>query len=544
MARLILTHPKRVRLSLDGFWHFLPVTKPTSKPPPARVYREQIAVPGAWESTFAHAHYRGFAWYHRSFEVPGDQSVSLRLVFEAVSHTGKVWFDGRYLGEHRGAHTEFAFTVEQVKPGRHEIAVLVDNTYGPHMPLFYPTQDIQLYGGLTRSVYAEVLPESPLTAVSAIPQKTVRGWVLDVRGVPRSATVALNEAIIGKGPGLHRVGNIELWSPEHPRLYTVRVSTSTDVWQERVGFRTIAVRGRQLLLNGKPLFLQGVNRHEFHPDFGSAVPATVHVRDIEILKKLGANFVRGSHYPNDPLFLDLCDEHGLLFWEELSHWQPRKCDFADPLFLALSLAQADEMVRQHRHHPSIILWGMCNELESEIPAARRVVRSMANRFRKLDPTRPVTFATNRVANDQCLDLVDVISLNIYPGWYVGGLEQTVEMTQRDIQTAVRRGGRKPIILSEFGGAALTGVRSFESRKWTEGYQADLVRRVIVTAQQSGLVSGVAIWQYCDVRTSADLWYGRPREYNNKGIVTMYREPKEAWHAVREQFRQPWKRVKP
>jgi beta-glucuronidase len=187
---------------------------------------------------------------------------------------------------------------------------------------------------------------------------------------------------------------------------------------------------------------------------------------------------------------------------------------------------------------------MCNELESEIPAARRVVRSMANRFRKLDPTRPVTFATNRVANDQCLDLVDVISLNIYPGWYVGGLEQTVEMTQRDIQTAVRRGGRKPIILSEFGGAALTGVRSFESRKWTEGYQADLVRRVIVTAQQSGLVSGVAIWQYCDVRTSADLWYGRPREYNNKGIVTMYREPKEAWHAVREQFRQPWKRVKP
>jgi beta-glucuronidase len=544
MSRVISNHPHRVRLSFDGLWQFLPSSKPAVKPPAARLYRQTLMVPGPWEASFEHSNHRGFGWYRHAFELPGNRPVSLRLVFEAISHTGKVWFDNRYLGDHYGAHTQFEFTVDAVKPGRHEIAVLVDNTFGPHNPLFKPTQDIFTYGGLTRTVYAEILPEQPLANPSAIPRKTPRGWALDVRDVPRHAVVTLDDNPVGIGPGLHPVGKVALWSPRSPRLYIVRVSTPTDLWQERVGFRTIDVRGRQLLLNGQPLFLQGVNRHEFHPDYGSSVPPMVHLRDIEILKKLGANFVRGSHYPNDAYFLDLCDEHGLLFWEELSHWQPNEEDFHNPLFLQRSLEQVDELVAQHQHHPSVILWGMANELFSKTPAARKLIRPLANRFRKLDPTRPVTFASNNVDADKCLDLVDVLSLNIYPGWYEGSLEQAEEVARRHIAAVARIGGRKPMILSEFGAAAITGARSFESRKWTEGYQADLLRKMITTAQQSGIVSGVAIWQYCDARTSATIWHGRPREYNNKGIVTMYREPKQSWHTVQELFRQPWKRVRP
>lgn len=544
MSRVISNHPRRVRLSFDDLWQFFPVSKPASKPPAPGQYRETVTVPGPWEANFEHSQHRGFGWYRRCFDLPGSQPVSLRLVFEAVSHTGKVWFDNLYLGEHYGAHTQFEFVVDAVEPGQHEIVVLADNTFGPHNPLFKPSQDVFTYGGLTRSVYAEVLPDRPLVHPRAVPRKTPRGWALDVRDVPRHAVVSLDGRSVGIGPGLHPVGQVDQWSPDNPRLYTVRVSTPTDLWQERVGFRTIAVRGRQLLLNGQPLYLQGVNRHEFHPDFGSSVPPMVHRRDIEILKKLGANFVRGSHYPNDPYFLDLCDEHGLLFWEELSHWQPYLDDFENPLFLQRSLEQVDEMVAQHQHHPSVILWGMCNELHSTVPAARKLIRPLAKRFRQLDPTRPVTFASNKVDADRCLDLVDVVSLNIYPGWYDGSLEQTEDVLRRHIDAVSRKAGRKPIILSEFGAAAITGARSFESRKWTEGYQADLLRRVILTAQQSGIVSGVAIWQYCDVRTSPAIWHGRPREYNNKGIVTMYREPKQAWHTVQDLFRQPWKRVRP
>ena len=517
-------------------WDFLPQTEPTAKPPRAVAYREQLAVPGVWESAFAHSNHRGFGWYRRAFNVPGAKPVALRLVFEAVSHTGKVWFDGKFLGKHYGAHTEFEFTLRDVNPGTHEIAVLVDNTFGPHNPLFSPRQDLYHYGGIPRPVYAEILPENPLVNVAALPRKTRTGWTLDLRHVPCGATVTLD----GREPDLRHV---ELWSPDNPRLYTVRVETATDVWQERIGFRTIETRGRQLLLNGKPLVLQGVNRHEFHPDFGPAVPATIHLRDIELLKQLGANFVRGSHYPNDPLFLDLCDEHGLLFWEELSHWQPNEAELQNRQFRQRSLEQVDEVVTQHRNHPSIILWGMCNELDSHVRAARPVIKELADRFHKLDPSRLVTYASYKVREDRCFDLVDVVSLNIYPGWYWGNLADTSKATAELIAIGAKRGGRKPMILSEFGAAGLDGIRSFESRRWTENYQAEVLRQVITTAQHSGIVSGVAIWQFCDVRTTPDCWHNKIREYNNKGLVTEFRQPKLAWHVVCDLFKKTWKPVR-
>jgi beta-glucuronidase len=535
MPRILPTYPNRSRIPLDGVWDFQPLHEPASRPP--RRFSDHLVVPGVWESAYRHSNHRGFGWYRRSFALPGRSPRNIRLVFEAVSHTGKVWFNGKFLGEHYGAHTEFDFNLTGVKPGNHEVAVLVDNTFGPHNPFFYSRQDLYMYGGIPRSVYVEILPEHSLANVAALPRKIRSGWNIQLRNVPRSARVTLD----GRPPDMKQV---ELWSPENPRLYTVRVETETDVWQERIGFRTIETRGRQLLLNSKPLILRGVNRHEFHPDFGPAVPATIHLRDIEVLKKLGANFVRGSHYPNDPLFLDLCDEHGILFWEELSHWQPKETDLKNPLFRQRSLEQLDEVVTQHQHHPCIILWGMCNELDSHVRAARPVIKELADRFRELDPTRPVTYASHKVEEDLCFDLVDVISLNIYPGWYWSSLEDTGKVTAELIAIGAKRGGRKPMILSEFGAAGIVGVRTFESRKWTEDYQAEVIRQIITTAQQSGKVSGVAIWQYCDVRTSPDVWHNRAREYNNKGIVTEFRQPKQAFYEAARLFRQPWRRCAP
>jgi beta-glucuronidase len=522
MHRLLNNHPNRPHIDLNGLWDFAPAAK---RP---RVFREQLPVPGVWETAFRHFRYRGQAWYRREFDVParGD----LRLYFGAVSQWARVWFDGQFIGEHQGAHTAFEFVVPDVSAGPHEVAVLVDNTFGPHNPLHYPKQDLYLWGGIPRSVFAEVLPARALTGVAVRPRKTKRGWTLEHRNVPRGAKVTLNGDL----------ADIEEWSPARPRLYTVRVEHGDDVWQERIGFRTIETRGRQLLLNGEPLILKGVNRHEFHPDFGPALPLTIQLRDLEILKQLGANFVRGAHYPNDPLFLDLCDEAGILFWDELSHWQPKEADFKNPRFLEMSLHQADEMVRQHESHPSVILWGMCNELASHVRAARPVLRQLTARFHQLDPTRPVTYASCKPREDVGLDLVDVVSFNIYPGWYWGKLADTAAATAELIRLNRQN---KPLILSEFGAAAMSGVKSIEARKWTENYQADLLRQVINTARTSGQVSGVALWQYCDVRVSEDRWWDRIREYNNKGIVSDRRDPKLGFYAVEELFRQPWKPVK-
>ena len=392
MISIIDHYPSRYRIDLGGLWDFSPAKHRTD------VFPEKQPVPGVWEATFRHFRHRGQGWYRRFFVVPRNSQV--RLYFGAASYLARVWIDGKLLGQHSGAHTAFEFTTP-LQAGTHELSVLVDNTFGPHNSLYTPSQDIFLFGGLPRGVFAELLPSRPLGNVAVLPRKTSRGWTLEMRNVPADAVVTLD----GKKPDLRQV---ELWSPDHPRLYTVRVETVDDVWQGRIGFRTIETRGRQLLLNGKPLILKGVNRHEFHPDFGSAVPLGIHLRDIELLKELGANFVRGSHYPNDPLFLDLCDENGILFWEELSHWQPKEADLQNPKFLEDSLRQLEEVVVQKQHHPSIILWGMCNELDGHVRAARPVIRKLAARFRKLDPTRPVTYATCRWDKDVCLDLVDEI----------------------------------------------------------------------------------------------------------------------------------------
>jgi beta-glucuronidase len=554
MDRRICVHPLRHRIDLAGLWDFLAEERPRTMPPPGRAYRERLPVPGVWETAFRHFRYKGFAWYRREFEVPAGRPAPLRLAFGAVSLTAEVWLDGRRLGAHHGAHTAFEFTIPSVGPGTHELAVRVGNAYGPDNPLFYPDQDIYLFGGIPRPVYAERLPDVWIADASAIPARDGRGWRLDVTvrlaragaacAWPAHARVRLDGAELGivrigrDGRGAARLdaGRAEAWSPERPRLYAVRVEAGPDAWQERIGFRTVAVRGRDILLNGEPLTLRGVNRHEFHPDFGPALPLTVHARDIELLHTLGANFVRGSHYPNDPLFLDLCDENGILFWDELSHWQPREEDFRSPLFLQRSLDQLDEMVAQHRHHPAVILWGMMNEAATYRPGARRVVRALAGQFRKLDPSRPVTFASCSPGGDRCLDLVDVVSVNTYPGWYWLGIDEAPKKMAEVVRLAARRGGNKPIIMSEFGGGAMDGVRSFESRKWTENYQADLLRRLIDAIRDTRRVCGVAIWQYCDVRTSADIAMKRIREYNNKGILTEHREPKLGFFAVQEAFR--------
>ncbi len=310
------------------------------------------------------------------------------------------------------------------------------------------------------------------------------------------------------------------------------LTAGADRVQERIGLRTIAVRGRRLLLNGRPLRLRGVNRHEFHPDSGPAVPPAVMLKDLAILRRMGATFVRGAHYPNDPLFLDLCDEAGLLFWDEVAHWAPGRAQLADPAFRAASLAQARAMVRQHRHHPSILCWGFLNEAHTDLPEARPVVRELAAACRRLDPTRPVTYASNRPWTDRCLDLVDIVSFNVYPGWYGGHREAVTAVALRPLLAVMRRRSRgKPVIISEFGAGAMDGVRSFEPRKWTEGYQAELLDALIAAWESAGFICGWAVWQFHDVRTSPELGLKRIREYNNKGVLTEWREPKLAWHHV-------------
>ncbi|CAN5345791.1 glycoside hydrolase family 2 protein [soil metagenome] len=515
--------------------------------------RHFLAVPGVWESSFEFFEYRGLGLYECHFILP--ESGDYRLIFGGVSHTATVRFDGMELGSHYGAHTSFEFLLEKVEPGSHRLQVLVDNRFGPQNPLTRARSDIYTYGGIVRSVNLEKLPnKARLDEVAVLPKREVEGWKValslsltgcesgryQLRCTLGDLEIARVSLEGGNWRGEIPIDAPELWSPETPYLHRFGIdlveresAVTVDRFQSQIGFRTIECRGDRILLNGQSLVLAGVNRHEFHPDFGPALPLTIHLRDLEILRLLGANFVRVSHYPSDPAFLDLCDQYGILVWEELSHWQPTEEEMSNPAFVDASLVELEEMVNRDRHHPCVVVWGMLNEAETDSSVAVPVVEKLTRKFRELDGTRLVAYASNR-ASDLCFGFVDVAARNLYPGWYGGRLESIGAAVREQIELIRKLAGNKPVILSEFGAAAGTGVRSFEARKWTEDYQARLLVSIIDTASSLG-VSGVCVWQFCDVRTSAEHGLDRYREYNNKGLVSEYRQPKLAFEAVRVAF---------
>jgi beta-glucuronidase len=299
------------------------------------------------------------------------------------------------------------------------------------------------------------------------------------------------------------------------------------------------VDGSRLLINGEPIRLLGFNRHEAHPQSGHTQPEALLVSDVQQLREIGCNFVRGSHYPQDVRFLDLCDEAGICVWQEAIGWQHTAEHLTDGAFVRAQLTNVEEMVDTSANRPSVILWGLLNESASHDPACRPAYERLLGRLRELDPTRPVTFASNHPYDDACLDLADVVSINRYPGWYFGGMEEVPEELDSisDHLDSVGQGD-KPLIISEIGAGAIPGWHDRHKARWTERYQAELLDAVVRHPfLYRDRACGLAIWLYNDFRTTEEVRsaLGRPRGFNDKGIVDEYRRPKLAYEKVRRQF---------
>ena len=315
---------------------------------------------------------------------------------------------------------------------------------------------------------------------------------------------------------------------------------------ERFGLRKIEIRGRSLLLNGKPLKLLGVNRHEHHPDFGYALPDAIHVNDLMLMKQCGCNFVRGSHYPQNQHFLDCCDEMGILVWEEGLAWGRKPSpNLLNPVFRESQRNNLTAMIQASFNHPSVILWGFLNECASTETESKPVYAELAALVKRLDPCRPVTFAVVQTRDHQVFEFADVISMNCYPGWYDTDDEEirTIDNIQPFLRDTIGyidslpETRDKPFIISEIGAAALPGFHDRFHARWTEEYQADYHQAVTEFVCGEDRVAGVALWMFCDARTGMQgRILRRPRGFNNKGIFDEYRRPKEAVAVVRKNFR--------
>lgn len=557
--RLVAQHRVRQVVSLDGTWTYRFPREGTVLAPERRAegVAVDLEVPGVWETTVTRIAYRGQAVACRALDVPRGGPALLR--FAGVSHTARVLVDGREVGNHHNAFTAFDCALPQLTAGAHELAVWISNEHGEISGLHIPN-DYYTYGGINRPAELHLLADPlHLQRVDATPVRAGGGWRAQcvARLGNLGATAASATLVVELAGGVHRAevsvppGGAEVaftldcpgaapWSPASPALAPLharleRAGAAFDDWNDRIGFRTVELRGQRILLNGEPTFLLGFNRHEDHFEYGCAIPVAAMRKDLEILRDLGCNAVRTSHYPNDERFLDLCDELGFLVWEE-NHARGQTVEaMRHPRFREQAYAVTDEMVRQHRNHAAIVIWGVMNECGSNHPDGRVMYEEQFALIKRLDPSRPHTFASCRHANDICQDLPDVIAWNLYPRWYHPCSPQ--EYLDEILGRYGAQIGDKPFIMSECGAGGIPGVRDPVRRaKWSEDRQADILVELVECYAWHPRLTGLFLWQFCDVRVDDSWAMARPNAVNDKGIVDGWRRPKLAYPLIRDLFR--------
>ena len=555
MVRLFQTHVIRTQTELDGMWEFTPVAE-TAVP---EKFEYTLPVPGCWEQHPSFLNYRGKGAYRRELLV--HKRGNLRLEFKGVSHTADVYFDGKLIAHHYNAFTPFSAVVKDVAEGSHELTVLADNSFSEKSALHLPN-DYYTYGGIIRPVVLEEVGDTYIDHVEFTPDCPQGKWNASIRVFVKN--VADHAASVHVSGNLEKqrldfpavrieagqtaevaqtfdFDGVEPWSGEHPKLYMLQMRLSAenepkavDDFIERVGFRTVRVEGRQVCVNGKPVFLKGFCRHEDFGLVGCAIPLQLMVKDIDLMQQMGVNSVRTSHYPNDERFLDLCDERGIFVWEEGHARGLTREQMLNPNFVPQSLDCIDEMIHNHFCHPSVIIWALLNECASD--SCRDIYERLIREIRSLDGSRPVSFATCKFFTDICLDLPDIVSINLYYGWYND--EDIAESFPKQLAYIEEHGGAgKPVIISEFGGAAVYGMRDPAHPRWSEERQADILDLCLSYYMNRPEIIGTYIWQYADCRvTNEGTWYmTRPGTRNNKGVVDLYRRPKLAFETVKQHY---------
>jgi beta-glucuronidase len=545
MPRRYRDHARRPVVDLAGAWDFvfLGGVDPASVDPTQLAFDDVMPVPGCFDATPKYAARRGVGAYRTRFELPPGcadpprQARRLRIEIDGAHHHSLTYVGGKLAGTHSGGFTRFHHDTElddSVADAPIELVILVDNAFSPRSPLHLEHFDWYHYGGLSRGVRVHVLGRtfidrlrvSTVDLQRRLVQLSIDYQTLDAGAsaplvVRANGRVVLEESCRLEAASGVLERRIELpeaqpWSPESPNLQLLDVQLAGDDRRERIGLRTVSVQDRTLLINGVPLRIAGVNRHEAHPHFGHAVPLAVQLGDLHWLERMGANFVRGSHYPQDSAFLDLCDERGICVWNEAIGWQHGPEQLTSPDFVAAQSAHIEEMMRMSENHPSVVCWGILNESASDQAACRPTYERLI------------------------VDLVDIVSVNTYPGWYFETVENIPTWLDQLLAQLRAAAPRAALLVSEIGAGAIYGWRDQNEQHWTEDYQSLVIERAVrhLLAPDTD-ACGVLIWHFADCRIgqNARAAMGRPRGYNNKGLLDEFRRPKLAFDTARRHFAQ-------
>jgi beta-glucuronidase len=513
-----------------------------------------LRVPGDWNTQKPELfYYEGSLWYRRKFDFsPREGGGHTFVRFGAANYRADVYLNGKKLGTHAGGFTPFTFdATKQLKTGSNSLVVRVDNKRSKE---FVPTlnTDWWNYGGLTRDVTLVYTPEKYIAdhriLLESEETKMISGSVeiagakegemveIEVTGLGTKHEMKTDAA--GKASFRFAAPDVQLWSPDSPKLYQLSIRCGTDIVSEPVGFRTIRTRGREILLNGKPIFLRGICIHEEYPLKGGGRINSPEQGNhlLELAKELNCNFVRLAHYPHNEAMTRLADKLGILVWSEVPvYWT---IDWENRETYQNAEQQLTDMIRRDANRASIIIWSIANETPVN-NARTQFLRNMALKAREIDGTRLISAAMEvhskpgnpnvNVVEDPLSEYLDIVSFNQYIGWYNGLPDKCGKITWEISY-------EKPVFISEFGGDAKQGLHGDKKDRWTEEFQADLYQQTFPMLEKINGLAGFSPWILVDFRSPKRALPGVQDGFNRKGLVSSEGVKKKAFSVLQEYYK--------
>lgn len=513
----------------------------------------RLDVPGDWNSqTPELMFYEGTVWYARRFDAPEAAGRRFFLHFGAVNYRCRVYLNGEQIGAHEGGFTPFQFEVTDRLRDRGNLLVVEvdDRRTADAIPAL--SFDWWNYGGITRDVSLVVVPQcfieryfvrldpssADLVRVDASLSGSAAGTTVRIEIPELKLDERLAADAQGRVAGTFRVRRLERWSPEHPKLYRVILSSGEDRIEERIGFRNLRVEGEEILLNDRPVFLRSVSFHEEIPQRRGRAFSEA---DAEMLlseaRALGCNAIRLAHYPQNEYIVRRAEQMGFLLWEEIPVWQG--IDFANEATLRKAGQMLREMVERDRNRCALTFWGVANETQPS-EARNAFLHELIATCRSLDDTRLIVAAFDLVRfdrekqqfvmDDPFIGELDVVAVNKYMGWY-----HPWPLSPDRAVWDVARG--KPLVISEFGGEALYGQHgpADVASSWSEEYQAALYRDNLRMFEEIPNLRGVSPWILFDFRSPFRLHPTNQEYWNRKGLVSDRGERKQAWYLMRDYY---------
>ncbi len=568
----------RMVFDLNGVWDFCLMNGE------AKGEIMPMPVPSSYNDIYTgrdFADHVGNLYYRRTFTVSSRMlEKRLFLRFGSVTHKAEVWLNGTCLGKHSGGFLPFSFEItEAARAGENELEVIVNNIVDettlpagrmvhqkfPGLPEEIhnlPNFDFYNYSGIMRPVCLYTAPESYIEDIS-IYGKMDGSFYWDVKAngegtvSVRLLDAAGNEVATGEGfKGTGRIDQVQLWEPGHPVLYSLEVTLTgsdgeKDTYTEVFGFREVSIRDCRIHLNGKPVYLKGFGKHEDSPVHGRGFDMAYNVKDIGLLKWIGANSFRTSHYPYCEEMLQLCDREGILVIDEAP------AVGLNAGFTATGLLGGNpngtwklfktaehhrqvlrDMVQRDKNHPCVIIWSVANEPASQEDGAKEYFEPLLNLVRELDEQkRPATLVTYEGSNPvscKVAEICDLLIINRYRGWYdtEGNLRGAAALLKDELEGFHKRCPDKPIMLGEYGADTIAGFHDINARIFSEEYQVDFLRAYGEVFDSLPYITGEHVWNFADFATAENI---KRVGGNKKGVFTRDRSPKMAAHFLKERW---------